>query len=153
MRHFINEIFLNIFCSSISSLEPSTSKQVCPQSQSPIPDDTMSNAEDSCFDDPSSPGSVSQTPMAKKRKVFEMDTNEIVRAFLNSRTKPYDFLPPMPADDVRLFFAAMASTVRKLSPLAIARIKMKVAQIVFEEEIAWAERERDQLFVVKMEQQ
>lgn len=123
-------------------------------------DDRLSNADtqsfvgsyqDSCFDGPFSPGSisqtrpfspgsVSQTPMAKKRKVSQMDTtNEILREFLDSRPKPSDFMPPKPADDVQQFFDSMASTVRKFSPLAIARIKLKIAQIVGEEEIAWAE--------------
>lgn len=33
----------------------------------------------------------------------------------------------------------MASTVRIFSPLAIARIKLKIAQVVGEEKITWAE--------------
>lgn len=67
------------------------------------------------------------------------ETNDILREFLNSRPKPSDFIAQKPVDDVQEFFNSMASTVRKFTPLAIARIKLKIAQIVGEEEIAWAE--------------
>lgn len=67
------------------------------------------------------------------------ETNLILHEFLTQRPNPFDFLPQKPADDVQSFFDSMASTVRKLTQLAIARIKLKISQIVGEEEIAWAE--------------
>lgn len=110
--------------------------------------DTLSNTEtpsiaDSYVDDERLlfrlGSSLSQTPLAKKRRTLPMGTNGILRDFLDSPTKPSNILPQIPADDVRQFFNSMATTVGKLTPLAIARIKLKVAQIVGEEEIAWAE--------------
>lgn len=88
-----------------------------------------------------SSGSVSQAPSAKKRKTSQMssDVTDILREFMTQRPKPSDFMPQKPDDDIQEFFNSMASTVRKLSPLAVARIKMKIAQIVGQEEIAWAE--------------
>lgn len=86
---------------------------------------------------PFSPGSVSQA--SKKRKASHMnETNEILREYLASRPKPSDFIQK-PADELEQFFHSMSLTVRKFSPLAIARIKMKVAQLIGEEELLWAE--------------
>lgn len=58
---------------------------------------------------------------------------------LNQCPNPSDSTAQKPADDVQKFFDSMASTVRKLSPLSIAKIKLQVSQIVGAEEIAWAE--------------
>lgn len=69
------------------------------------------------------------------------ETNDILRAFLNDRPKLSDFLPKKPDDDVQQFFDSMAAIVRKFSPLSIAKIKLKIGQIVGEAEIAWAERQ------------
>lgn len=69
------------------------------------------------------------------------ETNEILREFLANRPKASDFIPQKPADDVQQFFDSMASTVRKFTPVTIAKIKLKIAQIVGEEEIAWAEEQ------------
>lgn len=63
---------------------------------------------------------------------------------MESRPKPSVFLPQKPVDDIQQFFDSMASTVRKFTPLAIARIKLKIAQLVGEEEIAWAELQTTQ---------
>lgn len=95
---------------------------------------------------PDSPGSTSSS---KKRKGTSSgmstptsETTSFLREFMSSRPKLSDFLPqPKPADDTQQFFDSMAATVRKLSPLAIARIKLKVGQIVGEEEISWAEQQ------------
>lgn len=62
----------------------------------------------------------------------------ILREFLAQRPKPFDFVPQQPADDVQLFFDSMAMTVRKFTPLSIAKIKLQIAQIVGAAEIAWA---------------
>lgn len=84
--------------------------------------------------------SVSQA--SKKRKAAaQTETNEILREFLANRPKPSDFLPQKPADDVQQFFDSMASTVRKFTPVSIAKIKLKIANIVGEEEIVWAEEQ------------
>lgn len=111
--------------------------------------DSLSNADvqsnvgsyaESNFSRDGSPSSFrSGTPVLKKRKASQMETNDILREFLAQRPKPSDFLPQKPDDDIQQFFDSMASTVRKFSPLSIARIKLKIAQIVGEEEIAWAE--------------
>lgn len=93
--------------------------------------------------------SVSQA--SKKRKAgAQTETNEILREFLANRPKPSDFLPQKPADDVQQFFDSVASTVRKFSPLSIAKIKLKFGNIVGEEEIAWAE-EQARLQVIYIE--
>lgn len=86
--------------------------------------------------------SASQTTVAKKRKSSQLtETNVLLREFLDNRPKPSDFLPQKPTDDVQQFFDSMATTVRKFPALSIARIKMKVAQLIGEEEIAWAQEQ------------
>lgn len=155
--------------SSISSLQPSTSTQAGSQSQTEetfpeeFTDDTqqqrsVSNADtqssvesyaECYFDRSFSPGSVSQTSAAEKRKASHTlrDTNKMLRLLLSQPPKPsdfvpqnpFDFIPQNPSDDIQPFFDSMVSTVRKFSPLSIARIKLKIAQIVGEEEIAWAD--------------
>lgn len=100
-------------------------------------DETASHSNE-----PFSPFFGSRTPVAKKRKISQMiDTNEIIREFLSSQPKPSDSMPQKPNDEVQQFFESMATTVRKFSPLAIARIKMKIAHLVGEEEILWAENQ------------
>lgn len=84
---------------------------------------------------------ASPSTSSRKRKHPQMETNEILRQFLENEPKPSDFLPPKPADDVQQFFDSMATTVRKFSPLDIAKVKLKVAQIVGEHEIVWAEQQ------------
>ncbi|XP_031639821.1 transcription factor Adf-1-like [Contarinia nasturtii] len=100
--------------------------------------DTQSNA--SGYDDqPFSPGSsVSQTPSSNKRK-RETETNDILREFMATRPKPADFFPPKSPDELDTFFESLAKTMRKFSPLVIAKLKLKMSQMVGEEEIAWAE--------------
>lgn len=134
-----------------------TSESEPPDTPDYFEDDLMSNIDNmSNVDTPSigsfgdnydamSPGSVSQTPMNKKRKLNE--TNDILREFLSSRPKPSDFVPQKPNDDVQQFFDSMASTVRKFSPVSIARIKMKIGQIVGEEEVAWAEAQSNVQYI------
>lgn len=84
-----------------------------------------------------SPGLFTRATVSKRQKISE--TNDILREFWAQHPKPSDFMPQQSADDVQLFFDAMASTVRKFSPLSAARVKLKVGQIVGEAEIAWAE--------------
>lgn len=103
------------------------------------PNEMMMNDSASVVSDLSgatSPGM--QTPNSKRRR--ENETSEILHEFLANRPKPSDFIPQQSADDIQQFFKSMEATVRKLSPLAIARIKLKIANIVGEEEIAWAEK-------------
>lgn len=103
-------------------------------------DDIQSNTESYADSFASDIGSISGTPAPKKRNISQVfETNEILREFLAHWPKQSDFVPLKPADDVQQFFDSMISTVRKLTPVAIARIKMKVAEIVGEEELAWAE--------------
>lgn len=86
-------------------------------------------------------GAFSSTSQSKKRKSSQLsETNVLLHELLTQWPKPSDFQPQKPADDVQLFFNSMASTVRKLSPVAIARVKLKISQIIGEEEIAWAEK-------------
>lgn len=79
-----------------------------------------------------------KTPTTKKRKPDE--TSEILRDFLANRPNPSDFIPKKTDDDIQHFLDSMAVTMRRLSPLAVARIKVKMANIVGEEEIAWAQQ-------------
>lgn len=79
-----------------------------------------------------------KTPTSKKRKADE--TSEILREFLANRPNPSDFMPKKPIDDIQHFLDSIAVTMRRLSPLAIARLKLKIANIVGEEEIAWAQQ-------------
>lgn len=67
------------------------------------------------------------------------ETTAIMREFLATRPKPSDFLPKQPDDEIQIFFNSMAATTRKFSPLSVARLKLKISQLVGEEEIAWAE--------------
>ncbi|XP_055321618.1 uncharacterized protein LOC129577869 [Sitodiplosis mosellana] len=107
--------------------------------------DNMSNADATSFAGSNSesylsrdgsPAPFSETPVSKKRKALQMETNGILHEFSAQRPKPSDFMPQKPADDIQQFFDLMASTVRKFSPLSIARLKLKIAQIIGEEEIA-----------------
>lgn len=84
-------------------------------------------------------GAFSSVSQPKKRKTSQMSETNVIREFLAQRPNPFDFLAQKPADDVQQFFDSMSSTVRKFTPLTIARLKLKIAQIVGEEEIAWAE--------------
>ena len=100
--------------------------------------DNVSNT--SCVSGSRASTPVSGISMTKKRKAPQNDVNDLFRELLAQRPKATDFMPQKPVDNVQQFFDSMASTVRKFSPLAIARIKLKIAQIVGEEEIAWAQQ-------------
>lgn len=80
----------------------------------------------------------SKASTSKKRKADE--TSEILRELLATRPSPSEFGAKQPNDDIQHFLNSMAVTMRRLSPLAIARIKLKIGTIVGEEEIAWAEQ-------------
>lgn len=84
---------------------------------------------------------------SKKRKIS--DTNDLFREFLSNRPKPSDFIPQKPDDDIQTFCDSIAKTLRKLSPLAIARAKLKIANIVGEEEIAWAQQPTTEYVLVE----
>lgn len=97
-----------------------------------------------------SPSSVSTTgtimaPKEKKRtkRSFQsMDADDVMEKFFANRPKPSDFFPPeKPSDDIDAFFHSIATTVRKFSPVAVARLKLRIANMVGEEEISWAEAE------------
>lgn len=83
---------------------------------------------------------------AKSRKqsgATSQDNSDILREFLNHKPpNPIDFLPPKPSepkDNLQQFFEAIAGTMRTFSPVSIAKIKLKISQIVGEAEIANAE--------------
>lgn len=69
---------------------------------------------------------------------------ELMREFMASR-KPnsLEFLPPKPKpkEPLEIFFESIYSTVRTFPPKSIAKLKMKISQLVGEEEIALAEQE------------
>lgn len=101
----------------------------------------------SSIDERSYASSVSmseETPRPKKRTDQKNEHTEILREFLNRRQpNPMDCLPSKPSalkDSLQQFFESIASTMRTFSPLAIARIKLEISQIVGKEEIACAER-------------
>lgn len=106
---------------------------------SPAEDDRISGgSEMESFDGEFT--SVSKTSVTKKRESSQMtEANVILHEFLANRPKPSDFLSQKPTDDIQQFCDAMASTVRKFSPLQIAKVKLKISQVVGLEEIAWAE--------------
>lgn len=54
---------------------------------------------------------------------------------------PVDFLKPTPKDHLDLFFESICSTMRTLPALSIAKLKMKISQLVYAEEFALAEAE------------
>lgn len=68
------------------------------------------------------------------------DTNEVLRECLAQRPKTSDIKPASPSDDIQQFFDSQVSTVRKFSLVTIARIKLKIAQIVREGEIIQTEK-------------
>lgn len=83
----------------------------------------------------------------KSRKWTSASSNEqadILREFLNHKQPtPIEFLPskrPEMRDNLQQFFEAIASTMRTFSPVSIAKIKLKISQIVGEEEIVCAEK-------------
>lgn len=57
------------------------------------------------------------------------EINDILREFLANRPKPSDFLPQRPMDDLQSFFNVMCDTVRKFTPLQIAKIKLEIVQL------------------------
>lgn len=96
-------------------------------------------------------GSGAGTPSVKRRRGGSQvsETSAILREFLAERPKPSDFMQQKPIDDLQHFFDSMASTVRKFSLMRIARIKLKISQIVGEEEMTWAEEQaRTQIIFV-----
>lgn len=104
----------------------------------------------------SSPAPSAFTPKPSKKRRISIETNDLLKEFLTSkRPTPIEFLQQeKPTDSIQLFFDSMASTVRTFSPLSIARIKLRIAQIVGQEEIACAEKqaresENVQYFVVE----
>lgn len=119
-----------------------------------LEDDVLSNADThSVFSADlqsliSDDGAFSPVPPAKKRKASQVtDSSDILREFIACRPKPSDFLPQQPQSAVHKFFESMADTVSKFSPMAIARIKLKIANIVGEEEIAWAQESMQIIYV------
>lgn len=86
------------------------------------------------------------TSAAKKLKLSRSESQqsessiELLREFINRKQpEPINLLPtPKPKDNLSRFFDSIADTMRTFSPLAIANIKMKVSQLVGEEEIAMA---------------
>lgn len=85
------------------------------------------------------------------------DNSDILREFLNRKApNPVDFLPPPPPppppkDNLQHFFDAIASTMRTFSPLSVAKIKLKISQLVGEEEIANAENAESHVEFVYIE--
>lgn len=82
----------------------------------------------------------------KKRTIASSHEQvDILREFINRKQPaPIEFLPPAPKppepkDNLQRFFEAIASTMRTFSPVSIAKIKLKISQMVGEEEIACAE--------------
>lgn len=87
-------------------------------------------------------GDGADTPLRKgKKRAATPDATESLLRMLVNRKQPsaLDFLPPKPKDNLAQFFESIASTMRTLPPVSIARLKLKISQLVGEEEIAVAE--------------
>lgn len=96
---------------------------------------------------PSTPSVLSSETSRQTRKrsgETSVDHSEILQELLNRKPpNPIDFLPPKPPapkDGLHHFFESIESAMRTFSPLAIARIKLQISNIVGEEEIACTER-------------
>lgn len=121
-------------------------RELSQASASGIQNDPLSDRPFSAFsgrDDDNSSTLCSPPPNPRKKRNSSENSNDILREFLHrKRPDPIDFLPPKPQekDAIQQFFDSIATTVRNFPPLSIAKIKLKIANIVGEEEIACAER-------------
>lgn len=97
---------------------------------------------------PSSSCSIlSETPKRKGRVKKHIqntsvdEQNELLQAiFVRNRPESLPPPPSPPKDNLDHFFESIANTMRTFSPLAIAKIKLQISQIVGYEEISIAER-------------
>lgn len=86
--------------------------------------------------------SPSSQPATKKRKhgqTVSSESSDFLRDLFINRPKPGDFIQQRPRDDLQSFCDNMCDTMRKFEPLAVAKIKLEIAQIVSKHEIEWAE--------------
>lgn len=87
----------------------------------------------------------SETPqrMRRKRRAPSADPTDLLYDLISNRKpNPVDFLPPNPTpkDHLDHFFESLASTMRTFPALSVATLKLKISQLVGEEEIALAKQ-------------
>lgn len=93
-----------------------------------------------------------ETPQRKcKKRAPAQDATEMLCQYLANRKPPtpLDFLPskPAPKDSIDTFLESIGATLRTFPPVSIAEMKLKIAQLVGEEEIALARRNAATQFV------
>lgn len=134
-------------------VEKNNSRPVTPDTQ-PIDDFDMDSvsavgslAGSKSWDGSTEGASPSSQPPNKKRKhgqTASSESSDFLRELFANRQRATDFLSQRPRDDLQSFFDYMCDTVRKFSPLEIAKIKFEIAQIVGKQEILWAENAANQ---------
>lgn len=77
-----------------------------------------------------------------KRRPPSADPSELLYELISTRKRnPVDFLPPsVPKDHLDHFFESLASTMRTFPALSVATLKLKMSQLVGEEEVSLAQQ-------------
>lgn len=87
----------------------------------------------------------------KKRRTPSSDpTTDLIYELISSRKpNPVDFLPTttVPKDHLDHFFESLASTMRTFPALSVAKLKLKMLQLVGEEEVSLAQQRQSTQFV------
>lgn len=86
----------------------------------------------------------SETPQRSrnKRRAASADPSELLYELISTRkSNPVDFLPSsVPKDHLDHFFDSLASTMRTFPALSVAKLKLKMNQLVGEEEVSLAQQ-------------
>ena len=78
-----------------------------------------------------------------KRRAPPADPTDLIYELISSRKpNPVDFLPStsVPKDHLDHFFESLASTMRTFPALSVAKFKLKMSQLVGEEEVSLAQQ-------------
>lgn len=129
-------------------------KETASEAQSATVSDRRSSSFSVCDDGTTS--TICSTPQNARKKrnhTSAETTTDVLREFLQrKRPNPMKFIPPTPPQKcgVQQFFDSMATTVKTFPPLSIAKVKLQIANIVGEEEIACAERNASAIQTVQL---
>lgn len=89
----------------------------------------------------------------KRKHTSAENTSDVLREYLQrERPTPIQYMAPQSSEKcgVQQFFDSMATTVKTFPPLSIAKIKLQIATIVGQEEIACAERNASAIQTVQL---
>lgn len=76
----------------------------------------------------------SKTPIRSKRRALAIKSNKLLVDFIKN------IKPPAEKDNKDLFFNAITATMRSFPPVSVAKLKLKIGQLVYGEGVALAEK-------------